>query len=81
MKAGIRVLYAEDNALDADLTKAHFAQQRTDFELEVVDSGRRCLELLAEGTYDVLLLDNHLPDMDGNDVLWSSLHARFRFRW
>jgi PAS domain S-box-containing protein len=69
MKDGIRLLYAEDDALDSDLTRTHFAQQAPDFDVDVVNSGQRCLELLAEGTYDVLLLDNHLPDMDGTDVL------------
>ena len=69
MTNGVRVLYAEDNALDADLTRARFEESAPGVELEVVDSGRRCLARLAEATYDVLLLDNHLPDMDGVDVL------------
>ena len=37
--------------------------------MDVVNSGQRCLELLAGGSYDVLLLDNHLPDMDGTSIL------------
>jgi len=69
MQARLRVLYAEDNAVDADLTKAHFAQAAPDVVLDVVDSGEQCLARLAHGTYDVLLLDHHLPDMDGVDVL------------
>jgi signal transduction histidine kinase len=69
MNARIRVLYAEDNGFDADLTKAYFAEQAPDFELDVVNSGRQCLELLVDGAYDVLLLDNHLPDIDGTTVL------------
>src|SRR6266566_8339298 len=69
MQPTLRVLYAEDNAVDADLTKAHFAQAAPDVALDVVDSGEQCLARLAHGTYDVLLLDHHLPDMDGVDVL------------
>src|SRR5688572_13659112 len=69
MKQGIRVLYAEDDAFDADLTQSHFAQHAPYIDLAVVNSGQRCLELLPEGTYDVLLLDNHLPDMDGTAIL------------
>jgi PAS domain S-box-containing protein len=65
----VRVLYAEDNAPDADLTKTHFDLKAPDFEVEVVDTGRRCLARLDEREFDVLLLDNHLPDMDGIDVL------------
>src|SRR2546422_3767475 len=38
------------------------------FEFEVVDTGKRCLARLDEEKYDILLLDNHLPDLDGVDV-------------
>jgi CheY-like chemotaxis protein len=69
MKQVIRVLYAEDNALDADLTQSHFAQLAPRFEVAVVNSGQQCLELLTAGTFDLLLLDNHLPDMDGTAIL------------
>jgi signal transduction histidine kinase/two-component SAPR family response regulator len=69
MQQVIRVLYAEDNALDADLTQSHFAQHAPHFEVAVVNSGQRCLELLTAGTFDLLLLDNHLPDMDGTAIL------------
>ena len=42
---------------------------RLDIELEVVDTGRKCLARLEEAQHDVLLLDYRLPDMDGIDVL------------
>src|SRR6185503_19146242 len=69
MAEKIRVLYAEDDLSDLDLTKTHFQLNAPDFELEVVDTGQRCLARVQEGKFDVLLLDNHLPDMDGIDVL------------
>jgi signal transduction histidine kinase len=65
----LRVLYAEDNPADADLTKTHFELNAPDFELEVVNTGERCLARLEARACDVLLLDNHLPDMEGTDVL------------
>jgi PAS domain S-box-containing protein len=65
----VRVLYAEDNAADVDLTKAHFASAAPEFAFEVVRTGEACLERLGNASFDVLLLDNHLPDMDGVDVL------------
>ena len=65
----MRVLYAEDNPLDADLTTAYFRATVPEFELEVVHTGEECLARLQSQQYDVLLLDNHLPDMDGVDVL------------
>src|SRR5437764_857255 len=65
----LRVLYAEDNAADADLTKEYLAHIAPDVVIEVVDRGEQCLARLAQGTYDVLLLDHHLADTDGVAVL------------
>src|SRR4051812_9282730 len=65
----IRVLYAEDDAQDADLTKTHFDLYAPGFEVEIVGTGKQCLARLEEEKYDLLLLDNHLPDLDGIDVL------------
>jgi signal transduction histidine kinase/CheY-like chemotaxis protein len=69
MKPTFRVLYAEDNPLDADLTRHHFAGNATDFGLEVTETGEDCLAKLSSNGCDVLLLDHHLPDMEGLDVL------------
>src|SRR5688500_13270661 len=65
----LRVLYAEDSALDADLTSTHFRLHAPHMALEVVNTGQRCLARLEEATFDALLLDHRLPDMDGIDVL------------
>jgi PAS domain S-box-containing protein len=65
----LRVLYAEDSRYDAELTLKFFEDHLADFDVEVVDMGRACLARVAQHSYDVLLLDNHLPDMDGTDVL------------
>lgn len=65
----IRILYAEDSDLDADLTRAHFDQEASDLTLEIVGTGAQCLQRLQAHEHDLLLLDNHLPDMDGQDVL------------
>ena len=65
----IRVLYAEDNPADADLTATHFASAAPEFAIEIVRTGEACLARMRDGAHDVLLLDNHLPDMDGVDVL------------
>src|SRR5262249_17423578 len=65
----IRVLYAENDPTEAELTKLGFAAHASDLQLEVVGTGHSCLARLAETDYDVLLLDNDLPDMDGVDLL------------
>lgn len=64
----LRVLYAEDDPFDADLTRAHLASA-PDIVLDVVHTGEECLARLQVDDYDVLLLDHHLPDMDGLDIL------------
>jgi CheY-like chemotaxis protein len=68
-RTSLRVLYAEDNGADADLTKTHFELHAPEIALEIVDTGQQCLVRLEERSYDVLLLDNHFPDMEGIDVL------------
>ena len=65
----VRVLYAEDDAQDADLTRSYFRVNAPEFEIDVAPTGRQCLTKLQRERYDVLLLDNHLPDMDGIDLL------------
>jgi signal transduction histidine kinase len=69
MDTALHVLYAEDNLADADLTKTYFGLNSPDMDLEVVDTGAQCLTRLVQRHYDVLLLDNHLPDMEGIEVL------------
>src|SRR5512146_2841786 len=70
MKEGIHVLYAEDSPNDADLTKSEFELEAPDLDIEVVGTGQQCLARLQEdGHYDVLLLDNKLPDRDAVDLL------------
>src|SRR5689334_7011246 len=69
MAERIRVLYAEDDALDVDLTTSLFALHACEFEFDVVETGKQCLARLDQLKYDLLLLDNHLPDIDGIDVL------------
>ena len=65
----MRYLYAEDNPIDADLLCAHFAMFAPDVRVELVDTGANCLNKLSTESFDLLLLDNHLPDMDGLEVL------------
>ncbi len=71
----IRVLYAEDDRQLAEMVQLYFARTANDCTLDVVDSGRRCLEAMASGGWDVLLLDLKLPDLDGLEVL-GELDAR-----
>ena len=65
----IHVLYAEDDALISALVGACFARPGTAATLEVVPTGRACLDRMARGGIDVLLLDLELPDTNGLRIL------------
>lgn len=72
-RRGLRVLYAERNAFDADLTRRHLAQHAPHIRLEIVaDAADVLLRLPASADaplpFDVLLLDYRLPGMDGLEL-------------
>ena len=71
-----RVLYAEDDPDIAEMVRLYFARQATACTLDVVESGRRCLEAMSAGGYDVLLLDLMMPDLDGLQVLGELIARR-----
>ncbi|HYC71407.1 MAG TPA: response regulator [Opitutaceae bacterium] len=64
-----RVLYAEDDENIAAVVRSYFEHFAPEYTLEVVPNGRACLEKMAEGGYDVLLLDLVMPEVDGLHVL------------
>jgi signal transduction histidine kinase/response regulator of citrate/malate metabolism len=72
----IRVLYAEDDPQVAEMVQLHFGYYGTDCVLDLVNSGRHCLELMQSGGYDVLLLDLIMPDLDGLRVLGELIARR-----
>jgi two-component system response regulator AdeR len=60
------VLVVED---EPNLAEAYAHWLREDHEVHVVHSGEAALELLGETAVDVVLLDRHLPDLTGDEVL------------
>lgn len=64
-----RVLYAEDDENVAAVVRSYFEYFAPEYTLEVVPNGRVCLERMAQGGYDVLLLDLVMPEVDGLHVL------------
>ncbi|NQW81406.1 MAG: response regulator, partial [Polaromonas sp.] len=65
----MKLLYAEDNPQDADLTRSHLAEHALEIELQVVSTGAACLEQVQRSPPDLLLLDHHLSDIDGVTLL------------
>jgi signal transduction histidine kinase len=72
----IRVLYAEDDPQVAEVVRFAFSHYATECSLEVVSSGRACLEAMERGQYDVLLLDLMMPDLNGLQVLGELIGRR-----
>ena len=69
----LRVLVAEDNELNSMLLDALLT--RRGHLVELATSGLQALQCLEAGSFDVLLLDLHMPDLDGFQVI-----ARIRER-
>ncbi|MBS0662877.1 MAG: response regulator [Verrucomicrobia bacterium] len=65
----IRVLYTDDDFQITDVVRDYFQQEAPECELETVGSGRECLDRMARGGIDVLLLDLELPDINGLHIL------------
>jgi signal transduction histidine kinase/CheY-like chemotaxis protein len=71
-RPGGRVLVAEDNPLNQQMTI--LLLEHLGYEADRVRNGTEVLEAMTHQAYDVVLLDVHMPGMDGPEV------AR-RIRW
>ena len=70
----LRVLYAEDSAVDVDLTRRHLQTHAPNIRLEAVSGVPELLQRLPRSAAetcrcDVLLLDYHLPGANAFEVL------------
>lgn len=65
--AGVRVLVADDNAANRELTRAILQQ----FDAEVTEAvdGAEVVALAAQAPFDVILMDLHMPVLDGQAAL------------
>jgi CheY-like chemotaxis protein len=62
----LHILVAEDNEINAQLLERLLA--RCGHSVHLATNGREALALAAEGIYDLLLLDVHMPELDGFQV-------------
>ena len=59
----VRILVAEDNKINQILIKK--VLQKMKFDATIVENGQLALDALSSNTFDILLLDLHMPVMDG----------------
>ncbi len=63
---GLHILVAEDNELNQKLVTKYLTGQGASVKLAI--NGIKCLELLHTARFDVILMDLHMPDMDGYET-------------
>jgi len=63
--APLKVLLIEDNAADADLVCEYLDISELDYEVTLAKRLSEALALIAERSYDLILLDLSLPDSNG----------------
>lgn len=61
--AGKHILLVEDNEINQMLVK--YTLSPTGADVDVCDTGTKALQQLQEKTYDIILMDIHMPELDG----------------
>ena len=64
---GANILVVDDNSMNLDVFKALL--KRTKMNIITADSGRKCLELVKEQSFDIIFMDHMMPEMDGIETL------------
>jgi CheY-like chemotaxis protein len=62
-----RVLVVDDNQTNLTIVKGLL--KKTLLQIDMASSGRECLEMVRKNSYDIILLDHMMPEMDGIQVL------------
>ena len=66
----VRVLLLDDSEYDSEIYRTFLERDPAQrFDVCVAHTATRALEMLAERTFDVIVLDYYLPDMDGLSFL------------
>lgn len=64
--AGVRVLVAEDDDILQELMRAMLGE--LGITADVVSNGRQAIERMQAASYDLVLMDMHMPELDGREA-------------
>jgi signal transduction histidine kinase/CheY-like chemotaxis protein len=65
---GIRILLAEDNAMNVMVAVDTLEMEISDVVIEVAGNGQIALDMLEAADYDLVLMDVQMPEMDGYEA-------------
>ncbi len=60
-----KIIVAEDSSVIQNLTKKILSQ--LSYEIVAVKNGQQVIDLMEKNSYDLILMDIHMPVMDGMD--------------
>lgn len=63
---GLRILIVEDNVVNQYLLSKILKDWKVD--IEVVDNGRKAVEIFKEMDFNLILMDTHMPEMNGYET-------------
>ncbi|MDF0708099.1 hybrid sensor histidine kinase/response regulator [Flagellimonas okinawensis] len=59
------ILYVEDNKMNQTVVKLLFKKNWKDANLTIANHGKEALEIMKEKSFDMILMDLQMPEMDG----------------
>ena len=62
-----QILVVDDNQINLTIVKGLL--KKTLINIDLASSGRECLDMVTKKSYDIILLDHMMPEMDGLEVL------------
>ena len=69
MSGPIPILLVEDNVDDVDIIRRLVRRTGGDYRIDIAATGREALEKARVSAYDVALVDQQLPDVQGADLI------------
>lgn len=65
------ILYVEDNVANRDMMQSYFRNWPSQINLQMAESAEIALQKLEETSFDLILMDIHLPGQSGKDLTLS----------